>query len=117
MKTIKSIIIGKVTDTNIYQNHYKDWVAETNMLLDEAKRLQLRVSTSKGGSGSVRTSASVSVISEDGMCTTHALFSDFSKTIKNQRYPRATSKVVQEQHFKTDFDAVIAEAKAFYSLV
>jgi len=103
--------------TSTRKNYHNQWVVESKIMLDEGKRLQLSIHTSKVSSGNLVSTASVSVISEDGLSTTHLMFSDFNKRLTATKPKRTTLKVVEEQHALVDVAEVIAEAKLFYKLV
>jgi hypothetical protein len=99
----------------IYKDYQNQWKAETTILLHEEKRLELKISSYKSRKELV-TNASVSVRSEDGMSTTHALFSDFNKLIQRETCSRVTEKVLESFHNQIDVANVIKQAKEFYKL-
>ena len=103
----------------IYRDRYNKLVAETNIMLDDAKRLS--ISTSKNYSGYLETDASVSIFTGRGWCHTfgfgHSDDYDFSeRKIALSKPGRVTEKVILAQHNAIDFDDVIAKAKAFYKI-
>lgn len=102
--------------TRSYKNFHNQWVVETTTLLEPESKFQFTINTSKRSSGYVTTSASVSKVSDDGMSTTHELFSDYNKQLSKNEYKRATLKVLEGQHNSVNIDEVIADARAFYSL-
>jgi len=99
----------------IYKDYENKWVAETIIRIHEEKRLELKISSYKSRKELV-TNASVSVRSEDGYSTTHALFSDFNKQVQATPCSRVTEKVLEEFHNKVDVADVITQAKEFYKL-
>lgn len=103
--------------TTYRKNHYNQHVITSSTMLDEVKRLELSVSTSKVSSGSLVTSASVNTLSTDGNSSMHAMFTDFNKRLLVSKPKRVTIKVVEEQHNQVNMEDVIVEAKAFYGLV
>jgi hypothetical protein len=88
------------------------WRAETVTMLNG--KLQLRFTTRKASNGSLYTYASVGRV--DGDFVSYTVGQDFFKSMSNEFYNRVTAKVVEAQHKKIDFDAVIKEASEFYHL-
>ena len=103
--------------TTSSKNHHNQYVVKSTVMIDEVKRLQLIVHTSKVSSGSLVTSASVDTVSEDGYSSIHAMFTDFNKRLLVTKPKRVTLKIVEEQHQLVNMEDVIAEAKVFYGLV
>ena len=101
--------------TNIYQDHYKKWVAESTVMISEERRLELSLRTYKTDNGYVVSNASVSQITEDGFGKTHMMFQDFSERLLENKYGRVTEKVIREQHGLVDLESVVGVAKKFYN--
>lgn len=100
----------------IQKDHSGKWFAETNIMLDEVKRLELRITTINAGRGKVSANGSVHVVSEDGRSYTHMMFQDYNKNIFVKEAKRVTEKVIEEIHNSIDFVEVIADAKKHYGL-
>lgn len=91
------------------QDHYKNWVAKTNIEMGDNK--VLTISTSKGRN-SLRTMASVSI--QEGPFLTHRMYQDFSILVDETFPKRVTSKVVESQHLLINTDTILAKAVHFY---
>jgi membrane protein YqaA with SNARE-associated domain len=100
--------------SRIYKNTYKEWVAETVIMLTD--KLQLTIRTSKHSRGVLITRATCATVSDDGSCTTYVMGQDYNETIDRHYVTRVTEKVIEECHFKTYFEKAIADAKAHYNL-
>ncbi len=96
----------------LYKDHYKNWVAETVIMLSDT--IQLKVYTKKSSGQQVVTHASCGHV-KDG-CVTHVVFDDYTKRCAAECYPRTTSKVVQAQHNSVDIDAIVKDARDFYKI-
>lgn len=98
--------------TYIRKNHYGNWVAETEIPLEGKQALCFH--TSKDTRKNVTTRVSVHTISDDGRSRTHAMFSDYSKSVLSEACKRVTSAVVEEQHKRAlarleDIKAAVAQ--------
>jgi membrane protein YqaA with SNARE-associated domain len=100
--------------SRIYKNTYKEWVAETVIMLTD--KLQLTIRTSKHSRGVLVTRATCATVSDDGSCTTYVMGQDYNEVIDRHYVNRVTEKVIEECHFKTCLVPVIASAKAHYNL-
>lgn len=103
----------KNPETFVCKNMHGNWQATSVELI--AKDLQLKISTHKVYSGAVVTTATVGKI--EGNFVSHVMFQDFSKTLSNSRYGRATAKVVEQQHAEEmkHYASIKTEALAHYS--
>jgi hypothetical protein len=102
--------------TSTHKNYFNQWVVESTLLLNEAKRLELKVYTTKTSSGNLITNASVNVVSEDGLHTTHTLFTDYNRQLQSTKHKRVTLKIVEGQHKLVDWASIIQEAKLHYGI-
>jgi len=102
--------------TSTRKNYANQWVIESTLLLDEVKRLELKIYTTKTSSGNLVTNASVCTLHVDGLSTTHLLFTDYSKQLLSTKHKRVTLKTVEDQHKLVDWSNVIAEAKVHYGI-
>lgn len=99
-------------ETVIRKDIRNSWKAESATMLNG--KLQLRFTTSKTHNGALYTCANVGRV--DGDFVSYTVGQDFFKSIANEFYNRVTAKVVEAQHSKIDFDAIIKEASEFYHL-
>lgn len=99
-------------NTTIKQDHYKHWIAKTDMDLPNNKILT--ITTRKNNNGGLLSSASVASY-EKGFLT-HVMFQDFNIRIKDSIPKRITAKIVEQQHNSIDFDSVKLQALVFYNL-
>ena len=98
--------------TLIRKNHYKQWVAESQVMISDD--LQLTFKTSKLSSGQLVSNASVGKF-ERGFIS-HTLFQDYHVNMIVSQPSRVTEKVVMEQHQAIDYEWIIAEACKFYNV-
>jgi hypothetical protein len=91
------------------RDHYKNWVAKTEIKLGDDRILT--ISTSKGRN-SLRTMASVAKY-ERGFLS-HMMFQDFNILVTESFPNRVTSKVVESQHLGVDNEDILAKAVRFY---
>lgn len=79
----------------------------------------VQISTSKGSRGGINSSAGIIIRrqTQHGISEQTALFQDYTKTLLNIPCARVTEKAILEAHKKAleQFEAVIAEATAFYN--
>jgi len=99
-------------NTTIKQDHYKHWIAKTDIDLPNGKLLT--ITTRKSNNGGLLSSASVASY-EKGFLT-HVMFQDFSIRLEHSNPKRVTAKVVEQQHNTLNFDSVKLQALAFYKL-
>lgn len=99
-----------MTNYNLYKDHYKNWVAETKIMLTDT--IQLTIRTTKNSHGKLQSNASCA--HKEGAFLRHALFEDFSVYVSTSCPKRITEKAVKEQHEGLAFETIIKEAKAFY---
>ena len=99
-------------NTIIKQDHYKNWVAKTDIDLPNGKLLS--ITTRKSNSGGLLSSASVASY-EKGFLT-HVMYQDFNIRLEHSNPKRVTAKVVEQQHNAIDVDSVKMQAIAFYNL-
>jgi len=100
--------------SRIYKNTYKEWVAETVILLTD--KIALTIRTSKYSRGVLVTRATCSTLSDNGNYSTYIMGQDYNIEIDRHYVNRVTEKVIEECHFKTYFEKAIADAKAHYNL-
>lgn len=98
--------------TLIRKNYYKQWVAESQVMISNNLALEFR--TSKLSNGQLVSSASVGKI-EKGF-RSHTLFQDYHVNMIVSQPSRVTEKVVMAQHQAIDFEWIIAEACKFYNV-
>ena len=98
--------------TYIRKDSSGSWSATTHV--DLTPELRLKLSTHKTFNGQVVTVATV--VKVNGIHEIHALYKDFSRRLEGTKYPRITSKVVEEQHNRHNIEALALEARAFYGL-
>ena len=98
--------------TIIHKNRYKDWVAESQVMISNNLVLDFR--TSKHFSGQLVSSASVGKL-ENGF-RSHMLYQDYHANMIVTKPSRVTEKVVMAQHDSIDFEWIIAEACKFYQV-
>jgi hypothetical protein len=72
----------------------------------------LDVYTAKRSNGAIATTATVSTL-RNGLLT-HAVYSDFSKTLIQERGIRATAKAVEAQHKSVNAEELKAEVAAYH---
>jgi hypothetical protein len=99
-------------NTTIKQDHYKNWIAKTDIDLPNGKLLT--ITTRKSTNGGLLSSASVASY-EKGFLT-HVMHQDFNIRIKDSIPKRVTAKVVEQHHNSIDFDSVKLQALAFYKI-
>jgi hypothetical protein len=99
--------------TSIKQDHYKHWIAKTDIELPNDKLLT--ITTRKSNNGGLLSCASVASY-EKGFLT-HVMYQDFSIRSEHSNPKRVTAKVVEHQHNTLDFDSVKLQALAFYKLI
>ena len=97
----------------IKQDHYKNWIAKTDIDLPNDKLLT--ITTRKSNNGGLLSSASVASY-EKGFLT-HVMYQDFNIRLEHSNPKRVTARVVEQQHNTLDFDSVKLQALAFYNLV
>jgi len=111
--------ILSITPKVTVKKGYHGWEAGTYFQL-KGDRV-LRVTTMKRNNGKVTTSASSVILKKDGIFVSESfvMFQDFSKTLLSVSINRVTEKSLTEAHNKAleNIDAVIKEAKEFYSIV
>ena len=98
--------------TTIRKNHYKHWVAKSQVMISED--LELTFTTTKHCSGQLVSSASVGKI--EGGFVSHKLYQDYHANMIVTKPSRVTEKVVMAQHDSIDFEWIIAEACKFYNV-
>lgn len=105
--------------TKVAKNYHGKWFAESYVdmgtfdVAEGGKRV-LRISTTKGSSGPMYTSASAMTEKPDG-CTVCMIFQEYRKIlIKADPKTRCTEKSVRSQHDEalTQIDALLIEALA-----
>ncbi len=99
-------------NTTIKQDHYKNWIAKTDIDLPNGKLLT--ITTRKNNNGGLMSSASVASY-EKGFLT-HVMYQDFNIRLECSNPKRVTSKIVEQQHNAIDFNSVELQALAFYKL-
>ena len=92
------------------QDHYKKWIAKTD--IDLANNKVLTISTSKNSRGVLTTYASVAI--QEGAFLTHRMYQDFNILVRESFPKRVTSKVVSDQHTSIDADIIKYQAEYFY---
>ena len=97
---------------NITQDHYKQWRAETKLML--TNKLQLSIVTVKRSSGRLVTMASCGW--RNGSFIEHVIYQDYTSTVSSSMPKRVTRKAVEEQHLNVNIESLIAEASKFYQL-
>ena len=100
-------------ETFIRKDMRGNWKAETEIKLEGSMLLTLR--TSRNCSGELVTHASVGTT--DGKFVTHVMYSDYSQWQMRKKYPRITSKIVEEQHAEVlkTLDRIKSDIAKFYA--
>lgn len=101
--------------------HDKTLAAETEILLDEATKRWLHISTGKVTGAGIKCTASVCV--HDGTSRIHAIGfgtpgGDFWRTVEHDRAGRATEKNIRAMHDRAlaRIEEILALARAHYRL-